>query len=146
MQNRCAEIKLRAERKAGEMLAASDRSDGGRPKTAASVAGVSAYRAAIESIDLPERTAQRWQEVAAIPAPVFERHITATKDAGEELTTASLMRAAERPHVDASRLQMELAEYSGADKDLGGDGYRAQWRDQDGTVRSNGWEPFTRRD
>lgn len=99
MQNHCAEIKLRAERKAGEMLAVTERSEGGRPKTAASVAGVSPYREALESIDLPERTAQRWQAVAQIPERTFEAHIAATKDAGEELTTASLMRAAERPHV-----------------------------------------------
>lgn len=98
MQNRCAEIKLRAERKAGEMLAVAAKHEGGRPTETSRIdRQVSPPRLA--DIGISRDQSSRWQAVASIPERTFEAHIAATKDAGEELTTAGLMRAAERPHV-----------------------------------------------
>ena len=99
-QNHATEIKLRAERKAGELLGELEKDKGGRPeKTPDIVSAVSEYRQAIESAEVEERQARRWQEVAKIPEPVFEKHIAFLKESREELSTAGLLRAVKMPHV-----------------------------------------------
>ena len=89
-----AELKLSAERKAGEILAQLQRSSGGRPeKTAASFAGVSEYQKALEETDTPERTARYWQEVAAIPEETVKCYVTkARSDDKNPVTTSGLIR------------------------------------------------------
>ena len=69
-QNHATEIKLRAERKAGELLGELDRGkpnpNGTNQHTAVSRQAVgepSEYKQAIEAVEVEERTAQRWQEV-----------------------------------------------------------------------------------
>lgn len=99
MQNRCAEIKLRAERKAGEMLAASPKAVPSGSNQHQDVSRDLTHPPRLADIGISRDQSSRWQAVAQIPERTFEAHIAATKDAGEELTTASLMRAAERPHV-----------------------------------------------
>lgn len=98
--NHAAEIRFQAERKAGEMLAQLDKSQGGRPaKTPDSLSAVSEYRKVIEDSDIKERQAERWQEMARIPAPVFEKAVAELKAAGEELSRPAVMKAAAQPHV-----------------------------------------------
>ena len=64
-QNHAAEVKIRAERKAGDLLKQLDRSNGGRPgKTNSSVERVSEYREVLEEQDIPTTTAHRWQQAA----------------------------------------------------------------------------------
>ena len=74
-ERKAAEIRLRAERKAGELLAKMKKSSsketatkGGHAKAGtvppAAVAESSVYRQAIESAGIKERTARRWQELA----------------------------------------------------------------------------------
>ena len=91
-QNRAAEIKLRAERKAGEMLAAVPREQGKRTDTSRHADDKSGYLAAIAEADIPEPTARRWQKVAEVPAEEFAEYVNGGKD--EELTTAGLLRKA----------------------------------------------------
>ena len=99
-QNHATEIKLRAERKAGELLGELDRDKGGRPeKTNPSLGSVSQYKQVITENDIPHSTAHRWQEVAKIPEPIFEEHIAEVKESKEELSTAGLLRAVKMPHV-----------------------------------------------
>ena len=75
-QNHATEIKLRAERKAGELLGELERKPGERvDRLPDSVSVGSEYRQAIESAEVEERQARRWQEVAKIPEPIFEEHI-----------------------------------------------------------------------
>jgi len=98
--NKAAEIKIRAERRAGEMLAQLDKSQGGRPEKTPDVqSGVSEYAATLQATQTPERQAQRWQQIATIPEPVFEQHITQTVAERQELTTAGVLRIAKAPHV-----------------------------------------------
>jgi hypothetical protein len=76
-QNDGAEIKVRAERHLGVLLAEKKIADGGNfvlpPKTLR-----------IES--------SRWQRLASIPAEVFDGHIAEVRGANKELTTAGLLR------------------------------------------------------
>ena len=90
-QNHATEIKLRAERKAGELLGELERKPGERvDKLPDKMSAGSEYRQAIEAVEVEERTAQRWQEVAKIPEPIFEEHIAEVKESKEELSTAGL--------------------------------------------------------
>jgi hypothetical protein len=67
------EIRIRAERRAGELMATMQRKPGERTdKPAGSVAGGSDYRRTIERAGIPERTARHWQELAKVPEERFE--------------------------------------------------------------------------
>lgn len=93
MQNDAAEIKLRAERRAGEVLAVLERGEAGRPeKNEAKLAPISEYRQTLEAETIPIRTARRWQQVSTIPEPTFERVIATTRGNRQELTQAGLLR------------------------------------------------------
>ena len=48
---------------------------------------------------ISKNQAFRWQQVASVPDPEFEQHIAETKAAGEELTTAGVLRLSTAPHV-----------------------------------------------
>ncbi len=93
-QNSAAEIKIRAERKAGEMLAGLEKSQGARSDLTFTSVGKSYgdYRAVLEETDTPYQTATRWQKIAALPEDKFEHYIAATKDERAELTTAGVLR------------------------------------------------------
>lgn len=94
-QNRAAEIKIRAERKAGEILATMPRDSGGRPSKENSRhdgGSFMTFTDTITEVGIPETTARRWQEVAAIPEPLFEERIAEVKLEGE-LTTTGLLRS-----------------------------------------------------
>lgn len=98
--NHAAEIKLRAERKAGEMLAQLEKKPGARmDKPPDRLSGGSEYRTVLEEQDILEKTAERWQSVACIEEPVFEKHIAEVIKSGGELTMAGLLRASSNHHV-----------------------------------------------
>lgn len=86
--NDAAELKLRAERRAGEMLATMEKNKGGRPpETEDIVSAVSAPRLA--DIGIEQKQSQRWQKIASLPEQEFEQHICDVRESGRELTTAS---------------------------------------------------------
>ena len=96
MQNQCAEIKIRAERRAGELLGETVGHSGGSPLH--------------HERDLPkgisEIKSHRWQKIANIPEGKFEEHITKVKNKEEELTTAGLLRFG-YPYIPSSVSQDE---------------------------------------
>lgn len=89
-----SEIKVRAERRAGEMLA-------DMPK-------INGSRGAGKKVELPEGTplltdlgiskkqSSAWQKVAEIPEDKFEKAVAATKESGV-VTTAAVLRTATKP-------------------------------------------------
>lgn len=94
MQNQAAEIKLRAERRAGEML--KDNSDikpGGDRKSS-----LHNVRMKLKDLGISEVQSHRWQLEAEIPEEQFEQHIIETKSRGEELTSIGAQRLAARLH------------------------------------------------
>lgn len=92
MQNRCAEIKLRAERKAGELLAESTRQPGETDRAIMSHDVTLSPK--LSDIGISRKQSSRWQAVASLPAEVFEQHIRQTVQADKELTTADTLRLA----------------------------------------------------
>lgn len=90
IQNYCAEIKLRAERRAGEMLAENVEHKGGRPKKPSHDVRV------LKDAGISWNESSRWQRVASVPEAKFEEHVAETKDAKKELTTNGVLKLATR--------------------------------------------------
>ena len=74
------EVKLRAERKAGELLQQLERAPVGRPEKFAQAVQISEYRTVLTENEIATTTAYRWQTVATVPAEVKLR---AERKAGE---------------------------------------------------------------
>lgn len=113
-ERKATEIRLRAERRAGELMAAlrrippqkanpNGRSGNESPATTAGDSpDKSEYREAIETAGITERTAQRWQGLAAVPEPVFEQHLA---DPIVRPTTNGILKAANgAPRMDDASL------------------------------------------
>jgi hypothetical protein len=90
-ERRCCEIRLRAERKAGQLLAQMEKAKGGRPsdKTPAAAEGVSTLR----DLGITEKQSSQWQKLAAVSSEEFEAAL-ATPD---KPTTAGIIDAAFPP-------------------------------------------------
>ena len=87
-QNAAAEVRLRAERRAGEMLAKMALHGGDRRGTDAG------DRPTLGDLGVSKDQSARWQKLARVSAGDFDAHVAAVKDRGEELTTAGLLRLA----------------------------------------------------
>ena len=80
------EIKLRAERRAGEMLAETERAKGGNPKLTPTLReGVG--NPTLAEVGLSAKQSSSFQAIAAIPEKEFEEAVSTGKE-----TTASLVR------------------------------------------------------
>lgn len=92
-QNEAAEVKIRAERKAGEMLAQMPKASGGQPyqSTGNTMLPV---EPTLAELGIEKMQSHRWQTIASLPADVFEDFITETKEDRGELTTAGVVRMA----------------------------------------------------
>ena len=86
MQNHIAEIKVRAERKAGELLLEIDMHEGGKPNRFHAGTG----KLKLEDIGITKSQSHRYQTLASIPEPEFDTHIAVTKAKGAEVTSAGL--------------------------------------------------------
>lgn len=101
-QNYAAEIKLRAERRAGELLREMAE-NGQRVKpvdTLLSSRDTTTAKLTLPDLQITSNQSANWQRIATVPAERFEAHIAQTKAAGDELTTASVLRVAQ---ADAGR-------------------------------------------
>lgn len=101
MQNNCAEIKIRAERKAGEFLA-ENVNYGGDRKTKSRLHSVTLKSYGIEKIQ-----SHRWQKIASVPDDEFEKHISKVKNKKDELTSVSVLNLVTKPHVTNNSGQNE---------------------------------------
>lgn len=109
---KATEIKMRAQRKAGEMLAKSkesghlaDRSVGGQIG-AASKHGKSpptTSHVTLSDIGVTKDQSSQWQQLASMSDEHFETAINAAKETAGEVTTAFMLREAQRakPHAPA---------------------------------------------
>lgn len=99
MQNACAEIKLRAERRAGELLA-EQRLNGGDRKSE-----LHNERVKLSDIGISPIQSHRFQSIAFIPAEIFEARIIETKAKNFELTSAEMLKVAKELRREAERKQ-----------------------------------------
>lgn len=89
MQNHCAEIKIRAERKAGRMLLDQDKNKG-----AAAPAEERDDIPRLRDLGISHSQSSRWQSIAGIPEETFELNLDRIKDASQEITSARFMKLA----------------------------------------------------
>lgn len=105
-QNEAAEVKIRAERKAGEMLAqmpmAIGTDYGGRTSLDGNRDLPSNPPPTLADLGIERMQSSRWQMIAGLPEDKFEEHITETKEWGKELTTAGLIREIQKENIIAS--------------------------------------------
>ena len=73
-----ADLKLRAERKAGEMLRAMPKHGGGRP----SENRLHDVTSSLADVGVTKIQSHRWQQVAAVPEPEFGRHLVEVDGGG----------------------------------------------------------------
>jgi len=99
------EIKVRAEIRAGEMLAAMPKHNGGRPGKNPS--NDTSGFATLEEIGISYDQSSRWQKLAAIPEEQRERTIADAKKSAGEVTTAALLRLTSRVHVSENSSENE---------------------------------------
>jgi hypothetical protein len=90
IQNRAAEVKLRAERQAGKLLAQMMLRGGDRRSKTHN------DRLKLDDLGISRNQSTRWQMQARVPENVFREHIKQTCDAGKELTSARLIRLAKQ--------------------------------------------------
>lgn len=86
--NHAAEVKLRAERRAGSILAKLKLHGGDRRDT------TSEERLSLTDIGVSKDQSSRWQLAAAVPDREFEKYIDRTRAEQGEVTTAGLLRIA----------------------------------------------------
>jgi hypothetical protein len=90
MQNDAAEVRLRAERRLGDLLKAMPKNEGGRPtKTGTSEEPVST----LGEIGITKKQSSVWQRIAALAEEEFEERIADAKENGLELTTSRVLRS-----------------------------------------------------
>lgn len=104
MINDATEIKLRAERRAGEMLKQAPKNKGaqGNPNGQ----GVRYHDGTAQTygeIGITKNQAARWQEIAEIPEDVFEQTIYEQRVAQNELSTVGLVRKARELKAEKTR-------------------------------------------
>jgi hypothetical protein len=90
IQNRAAEVKLRAERQAGKLLAQMTLRGGDRRSKNHN------ERLKLDDLGITRNQSTRWQIQARVPEEVFREHIKVTCDSGKELTSARLLRLAKQ--------------------------------------------------
>jgi len=103
-QNYAAEIKLRAERRLGEILTDMPKNEGTRTIGRNTVIPPS-DTPRLADLGLTRVESSRFQQIAKIPEPVFEQHVAEAKAAERELTTAGVVRlAAEQQRAEDAEL------------------------------------------
>jgi hypothetical protein len=85
-KNRAAELKLAAERRAGELLAGLALRGGDHKSNSRG------ERVSLESLGIDHNESARWQREAAVPEAVFKRYVAAASAAHEDITAQGLLR------------------------------------------------------
>jgi N6-adenosine-specific RNA methylase IME4 len=115
-QNRIAEIKLRAERRAGELIAEMPKAKGsdygGKPAIAGNRVLPSNPPPTLSDLGISKIESSRFQAIASVPEPIFDAHITETKaKKNAELTSASMLKVAQEIKRDQKYAAMQSPSY-----------------------------------
>lgn len=98
-QNAAAEIKLRAERKAGEMLAAMEKA---KNNQYTKVQGDTMSPSKLESFGITKKQSSRWQKESSVSDDKFEAWIAECHEDKKEVTQSGLLSLAGAGHVSSA--------------------------------------------
>lgn len=101
--NLCAEIKLKAERRAGELLREQGRRQGERDQTLQSA---TFEKPKLEDMGINRTQSSRWQRIAGIPELEFEGFLERCKQARIEITTAAALNVSRQIRRDQKRQEL----------------------------------------
>jgi N6-adenosine-specific RNA methylase IME4 len=97
-QNHAAEIKIRAERRAGELLKEMDKHPAGRPPKEGKISDIVSpipTPPTLSELGISNKQSSRWQALAGIPEEKFEAALESKKAEGqEEITSVNFQRMA----------------------------------------------------
>jgi phage N-6-adenine-methyltransferase len=99
--NAAAEIKLRAERKAGAMLAAMEKRDGGDAAKARSH-DVTELPPSLDDLGIDKMQSSRWQKEASVSEEDFEQYLHQCLEHRKEVTQSGLLKIANGTHISSS--------------------------------------------
>lgn len=110
-QNMIAEIKLRAERRAGELIREGQEKGEiqgkGRPEKISHDVTFSPVH--LEDVGITPMQSSRWQSIASVPEEVFEAEIIETKAKNMELTSAGMLKVAKDIRREAQKQSYKRA-------------------------------------
>jgi hypothetical protein len=86
IQNQAAEVKLRAERRAGRLLAGLIKRGGDRKSISHN------EHLTLSDMGIDHNQSARWQREAAVPDEMFEEYLAAAKEYGKPITARGLLR------------------------------------------------------
>jgi N6-adenosine-specific RNA methylase IME4 len=112
IQNQAAEIKLRAERKAGELLRAMEKAKGAsKPGTQRGTTRLHDETASptLADLGISKSQSHRWQLEASLPETVFETYVADGKTTGRELSSRAVLDLAKQ-HVRQTEQQTRQAQ------------------------------------
>ena len=121
-QNYAAEVKLRAERKAGKLISQLSLHGGDRRSKE------SDDRVKLEDLGISKDQSSRWQLIARVPDKAFELHVSSVKESAAELTTSSVVKLARQltpkkpaksKSVDGGTVVADLADLTGGEERFG---------------------------
>ena len=101
IQNQVAEIKLRAEKRIGEMLKETPKHEGGRPSENR-LQDVTGFQT-LKDLGIEKIQSHRWQTIASLPDDQFEQYVSDVKKSNEELTTTGILRLARQVKSDKKK-------------------------------------------
>jgi len=107
IQNNAAEIKIRAERRAGELLVEMEKHKGAATRSH----DVTASPPKLDDLGISKMQSSRWQQEARVPEDTFVRHVVETKEAGKEVTTNGILRLAQEERRQERINEMSTAEF-----------------------------------
>jgi len=118
MQNDIAEIKLRAERRAGELLREMEKHPAGRPAENRSHHATDFEPPTLSDLGITKSQSSRWQLEAEVPETVFEQHVAEVKAAKDDLTSVGLRRVAQRlrQKKEAEETKVNVLNFDNADR------------------------------
>jgi len=100
------EIKVRAERRCGELLRTTEKNKGGNPNLSRRSTG---SLPTLESIGITRDESSRYQQLAAMPDKHFETAVATAKDTVGQVTTAFMLRAAKKQRPTAKPMKGKKA-------------------------------------
>jgi hypothetical protein len=106
MQNWAAEIRVRAERRAGELLKETPKQHGARG-TGKKVESPNATP--LSELGVTKTQSSKWQKLAGVDESDFENALRGIMGVGKELTTTAMLRAITPPRANKTECLIELA-------------------------------------